>query len=265
MRDSKILKKVRAGRPARLALLGHYMPEYIAYAAHAGYDGIWQDLEHRPMNPREVQSLMAFCHLYDIDCMLRPSTREKAALYRYYEDGASGLMIPHVNTPEEAADLVRKVKFPPLGDRGIEGFGFDNNYSLDAPSLNDLVQYAHRETFLIVQIETPQAMDNLEKIAAIPGVDALYVGTADYGIRTPHIPEEQRLTRPQIMERVSAVCRKNQKMWGQFTLVEEELAMQMKLGANLIAYGFDLVMLREGLKTTGEVLQRLEEENFKAM
>ncbi len=100
MRNSKILAKIRAGKPARLAMMGHFIPIFVAHAANLGYDGIWLDLEHRAMDSREVQAMLAFFHLYDIDCMVRVPTREKGQLYRYLEDGATGLMIPHVSDVE---------------------------------------------------------------------------------------------------------------------------------------------------------------------
>ena len=118
MRKSKTLARIRNGEPVRICSLGHFIPAYAQYAARAGFDCIWLDLEHRAMNDREVQALLAFFHKFDIDCMLRPSTLEKARLYRYLEDGATGLMIPHVSTSEKARLLVDACKFPPLGDRG---------------------------------------------------------------------------------------------------------------------------------------------------
>ncbi len=109
MRKSKTLAKIRAGEVARFCCLGHFIPAYIRHAAHFGYDCIWLDLEHRCIDDREVQALLAFFHLFDIDCMLRAPTFEKTRLYRYLEDGATGLMIPHVSTPEKAATLADSV------------------------------------------------------------------------------------------------------------------------------------------------------------
>ena len=86
MRQSKVLAKIRTGRCARVCGLGHYLPFFVRYAAHAGYDAIWLDLEHRAMTQREVQSLLALCHSNDIDCMLRSPTLERSRLYRHLED-----------------------------------------------------------------------------------------------------------------------------------------------------------------------------------
>lgn len=108
MRKSKILAKVRAGQPARLAMMGYFIPAFVAYAAKLGFDGIWLDMEHHNFDDREVQSILAFFHLYDIDCLVRPPTREKARLYRYLEDGATGLIIPMSMMP-----------LPPTTDCGL--------------------------------------------------------------------------------------------------------------------------------------------------
>ena len=109
MRKSKLLEKIRAGRCARICGLGHYLPFFVRYAAHHGYDAIWLDLEHRAMEQREVQSLLALCHACDIDCMLRSPTLERTRLYRYFEDGATGLMMPLVAAAAQASGIVEAV------------------------------------------------------------------------------------------------------------------------------------------------------------
>ena len=164
MRRSRTIQKLRNNELVRICGMGHYIPAYIRHAKEFGYDCIWLDLEHRAMDNREIQALLAFFHLYDVDCMLRPPTLEKSRLYRYFEDGASGLMIPHVSTAEKAQQLVQAVKFPPLGDRGIDAAGLDADFSL--PDHAAYTQEANRETFLVVQIETPEAVENVDEIAS---------------------------------------------------------------------------------------------------
>ena len=105
MRKSKTLAQIRNNQTVRMCCLGHYMPFFVKQAAHFGFDCIWLDLEHRNFSDRDVQALLAFAHLHDIDIMVRPATLEKTRLYRYLEDGAAGLMIPHVNTAEKARML----------------------------------------------------------------------------------------------------------------------------------------------------------------
>src|SRR3954466_861013 len=125
MRSSRFLRRIREGQVARICGLGSYLPYYPSLAAQAGYDAIWVDGEHRAFDPREIQALIAFHHLADIDCLWRPPTREKAALYRLLEDGATGVIIPHIESAEEARAIVHAIKFPPLGNRGLDGSGLD--------------------------------------------------------------------------------------------------------------------------------------------
>lgn len=258
MRNSKILQRLRAGQPARLALMGHYVPSFIAYAAHLGYDGIWLDLEHRPMDDREVQALLAFFHLYDIDCMLRPATRDKAPLYRYLEDGAAGLVVPHISTVDEARDLVRKVKFPPIGDRGLNGNSLEANFGLDIQQGRDaLVAHALRETFLVLQIETPQAVAEIEAIAAVPGVDGLFVGPADLSIRMKLEPDERRLPYDETLARVAAAARKHNLAWGTMPWTADEVRGIAQQGANLLVWGNEASILLNGLKQTGRDLDAI--------
>ncbi len=124
MRPSKTLARIRNRQMVRMCNLGHYIPAFVKQAAHYGFDCIWLDLEHRNFTDREVQALLAYSHLHNIDIMVRTPTREKTKLYRYLEDGAAGLMVPLVNTAAEARQLVDAVKFPPLGERGLDGAGW---------------------------------------------------------------------------------------------------------------------------------------------
>ena len=115
MRNSKTLKKIQQNRCARVCGLGHYLPFFVRYAAHFGYDVIWLDLEHRAMTDREVQSLLGLCYHNDIDCMVRPPTQERTRLYRYFEDGATGLMMPLISDAEEARAYCERCEISAYG------------------------------------------------------------------------------------------------------------------------------------------------------
>jgi 4-hydroxy-2-oxoheptanedioate aldolase len=255
MRNSKILAKIRAGKAAKIAVMGYFVPPLVAWAAHLGYDGIWLDLEHRPMDSREIQALLGFFHLYDIDCMLRTPTREKGQLYRYLEDGVTGLMIPHVSDVQSAKELVQKVKFPPLGDRGLEGRGLETNFGLDIPgSRLPLVEHALRETFLVVQIETPQGLAAADEIAAIPGIDGLYLGPQDLGLRMNYVPEHERYTTDQAVQYLADICRKHGRAWGSLASTLEEVERHAQMGSQLLVWGLDSRIFQQGLTAASQEL-----------
>jgi 4-hydroxy-2-oxoheptanedioate aldolase len=246
MRKSKTLARIRNKQTVRMCCLGHYMPFFVKQAAHFGFDCIWLDLEHRNFSDRDVQALLAYSHLHDIDIMVRPATLEKTRLYRYLEDGAAGLMIPHVNTAEKARMLVDAVKFPPIGDRGLDGAGLDADFYVG--DTDEFVKQANQETFLVVQIETLQAVQNVEEIAAVPGVDGLFVGPGDLGLRIKLDPSQGTLE--SAFERVAAACKKHGKAWGSPAGTVEVLKQRQKQGGQLLNHGGEFSAVMDMLKTS---------------
>ncbi len=245
MRRSKTLEKIRAGKSARMCVLGHFVPPYIQMAARSRFDCIWLDLEHRLIDDREVQALLAYSHIADIDILVRAPTTEKTKLYRYLEDGAAGLMIPHVSTPEKARAMVEATKFPPIGDRGMDGVGLDADFNLDQ-NQDDYGRHANSETFLVVQIETPQAVDNVDEIAAIAGVDCLFFGPGDFGFRVRNTDTDQTLDNA--WDRVCTAAKKNRKFFGRPAPTLEMLKTFTEDGAQLLAHGSEFGALKKMLE-----------------
>lgn len=235
MRPSRILAKIRAGRVARVCSTGSPIAMFPALAAHFHYDGIWMEGEHRAWEPREIDAMIARHHAADIDCMWRPSTKEKNALYRLLEDGATGLMIPHVSSADQARELVQAIKFPPLGDRGFDGGGRDASFWVGAPK--DYIAQANHETFLTVQIETPQALEQVEAIAAVPGVDIVFLGPGDMSLRmgcTAAVNDPQMM---EVQKRIAAAARQHGKAWGRPVGTAEDARTIIGLGAQFVAFG----------------------------
>ncbi|MCB1204628.1 MAG: 4-hydroxy-2-oxovalerate aldolase [Verrucomicrobiae bacterium] len=257
MRTSKTLKRIRSGGLARCANLGNPIPPYIVHAARAGFDCIWLDLEHRAFDTRELQVLMAHFRLYDIDCLLRAPTLEKTGLYRYLEDGATGLMIPHVSTAEKARQLVQAVKFPPVGDRGLDNAGLDSDYRINPDSFA-FIEWANRETFLVVQIETPEAVENVEEIAGVPGVDMLFVGPGDLGLRYRLEGDETGARLEAAYDRVAAACKAHGVAWGCPAGTPEEMAKRRAQGAQLLCNCGDFGILRDGLIASSAMFDEVE-------
>jgi 2-keto-3-deoxy-L-rhamnonate aldolase RhmA len=241
MRKSKVLHKVRAGQGVRICGLGHYLPFFVRYAAESGYDAVWLDLEHRAMDQREIQALLALCRASDIDCMVRAPTLERTRLYRYLEDGAAGLMMPLVSDASLARQIVEAVKYPPLGNRGLDGAGLDGDFGLDVwHEGSTYIDDANRETFVVLQIETPEALANVDEIAAVDGVDGLFVGPADLGLRLGL--EGGNVDINQAIDRVAAAAQRHGKAWGIPAGTPDALADYRARGAQLLAYGGDFAL-----------------------
>ena len=255
MRKSKTLARIRNGETVRICSLGHFIPAYVRFAAHFAFDCIWLDLEHRNFTDRDVQTLLVHSHLHDIDIMVRPPTLEKSRLYRYLEDGAAGLMIPHVNTAEKVATLVEAVKYPPIGDRGLDGAGLDADYFVKGmEGVEDFLNNASNETFLVVQVETPTAIENIDAIAATPGLDGIFVGPGDLSLRLRKLPTD--LTLETAFERVSAACARHNIAWGSPVGSVEEIAQRQNLGGQLLAHGGEFAGMMNILQQSAENFEK---------
>ncbi len=255
MRKSKIKAKLAGGGVARIASVGnpiHYFPHM---AAHFGYDAVWVCGEHKAWDPRQVEAMIAQHRLADIDCIWRPATTERAQLSRLLEDGAAGLMIPMVNTAEQARQIVAATKFPPLGDRGLDGAGMDGNFYLNKAV--DYTDQANRETFLMLQIESPQGLDHATEIAAIPGVDGLFMGPGDLSLRfgcTGSVLDPQIQT---AIKRLAAACDASGKPWGFPVSDPEHARVAVDLGCRLLAFGGEFWGMHAFLQKCGQQLDQI--------
>jgi len=137
------------------------------------------------------------------------------------------------------------VKFPPLGDRGFCGGGRDANFWIGKP--DDYLERANRETFLTVQIETQEALDNVDAIAAVPGVDVLFLGPGDMSIRLGFTPGVSDPLMLEVQKQIAAACQKHGKAWGRPVGSIEDARVLVDLGAQLIAYGSDFGALHQHL------------------
>ena len=259
MRKSKVLAKLRSGEFARICATGHFLPFFIRYAAHYRFDGIWLDLEHRTMDEREVQAFIAACRHNEIDCMVRPKTMQRSELYHYLEDGAAGFMIPFVSTAEIARDVVDATKFPPLGNRGVDGAGLDGDYGIEVWKPDTTYfEDANRETFIVAQIETPEAVRNIEEIAAVPGIDLLFVGPADLGRRLAVADGPNRMSLAESVERVADAAKRYGKAWGKTAGSVQELDAARRMGAQMVPWGGDFALagvLRKCSEELDDLLQ----------
>jgi len=256
MRSSLIRSRLASGRAARLVCMYYPLAMLPAHAARAGYDGVWLDTEHNLWDRRELQRIIALHHLANIDCLVRTGSRNATELYQLLENGAAGILSPLVNTAAEAAALAAAVKFPPLGQRGIDGAGLDNNYFLDGTA--GYPARANAETVLIVQIETPEAVANVDAIAATPGVDGLFVGPGDLALRLdrPLDWNDPQLTAAE--DAVAAAAARHGIAWGRPAGNAEQIARVARKGGRIIAHGSDFGAVMSQLpvytKTLNDVL-----------
>lgn len=162
------------------SLPGSYAAEVVA---GAGYDWLLFDTEHSPGDPVTVLAQLQTLAAYPSAAVVRPAANDPVLIKRFLDIGAQTLLIPMVNSAQEAQAAVAATRYPPQGIRGVSALTRATRFGRVA----DYVARVEAELCLIVQIETREAIDNIEEIAAVEGVDAIFIGPADLAASLGHI------------------------------------------------------------------------------
>lgn len=181
LRDSRILREVRRGQVAACAKINLSDPRVVELCGLAKYSGVWLCLEHVPNDWQMIEHSVRAAKVHDMDVIVRVSRGSYSDYIRPFECDAAGVMIPHVESADEARQIVDCCRFQPLGRRALDGGNVDGAFC-QAP-LNEYLHHANTERFLILQIESPEGLENVEEIAAVPGYDFLLFGAGDYAHR----------------------------------------------------------------------------------
>ena len=158
----------------------------IAALALAGFDFIVLDMEHSATDFSTLQTLILAAHAAGIAALVRPCSESAGVIGKILDMGAHGIMAPHVDTPARAREIVDQTRFPPRGRRGFSPLSrFD---ALEQPLLE-----LDRSTYLVVQIEGRAALEQIDQIAAVPGIDAVFVGPYDLALSLGVPPNSSEL------------------------------------------------------------------------
>ncbi|MEJ0019400.1 MAG: aldolase/citrate lyase family protein [Acetobacteraceae bacterium] len=152
-------------------------PNIAMIAAASGFDAIYVDLEHNPTSLETCSMLCVAAIGAGITPMVRIGSQDGHLVARVLDGGAQGLMVPHINSVHEARAIVTACRFPPVGHRSAGGAGPALGYrQMPQGEIND---FLNRETLLLAMLETPEAIEQAEAIAAVPGIDGLHIGSND--------------------------------------------------------------------------------------
>jgi len=245
MRESRVKKRWAQGKPV-LATVAHFTdPASSELIGLMGFDCLWIDLEHQPLGMSEAAAMMRAARVGDMDVMARPAKGEFMRLARLIEAGASLIMYPRCESADEARELVRCAKFPPLGERGFFSASPDNPYS--TMPVKDYLRQANEQTILIAQIESPKAVKQARAIAEVEGIDLLFFGPGDFSMMSGVAGE---FLSPVVQDALQETCRQALAAGKRFgtTVSDVEYARRMlDLGATLLCHGGDLHFVRQAL------------------
>ena len=222
-------------RQARTADIGKIMKT-------CGYDWLFIDMEHNSMSIDTAAQISVAAQDAGVAPIVRVPGFQHFHATRALDGGAQGVVVPHVDTAEVAAEMVSNCKYPPVGHRSVTGRLPQVNF--EAHPQDEVTRSVNNATLVVVMVETPTAVENVEAIAAVPGVDSVLVGTNDLctEMGIPGAVGDARIQ--EIMERVVAACRAHGKHPGLGGVYEPPLMERyIRMGMRLILCGNDLTMM----------------------
>ncbi|MGH7924798.1 MAG: 4-hydroxy-2-oxoheptanedioate aldolase [Candidatus Binatus sp.] len=210
--------------------------------AAAGFDWLLLDAEHGPNDLRSLLAQLQAVAPYETHPIVRPRVGDANLIKQILEIGAQTLLIPMVETSEQAASLVAAMQYPPHGVRGVGAvLGRSSRWN----RMPNYLKQAGNEMCLLVQIETRRGLDNLKAIAGVPGVDGIFIGPADLSASMGHLGD---MTHPEVLaaiERCIVDIRSAHKAAGILTGDEKLVKRYLELGCTFIAVGADDILLSE--------------------
>lgn len=185
MRQSRVLDRLRAGETVLSFKTNLADARASEIAARCGFDCVWTDVEHVPNDWTVIEQQVWATKAYDVDLLVRVARGSYSDYVRPLELDASGIMVPHLMSAEDARQVVRMTRFHPIGRRPVDGGNADGAYC--GIDFNEYLRQANDQRFIILQIEDPEPLEELDEIAAVEGYDMLLFGPGDFshGIGKP--------------------------------------------------------------------------------
>ncbi len=241
LRPSRILRELRAGQNSTVLKLNLGDPRIIELAGLAGASAVWLCNEHVPNDWPNLEHQIRAAKLYDMDTIVRVAKGSYSDYIKPFECDATGIMVPHVTSAAEARNVVDMVRCRPLGSKALDAGNMDGLFC-QVP-LADYVRHCNVEKFVILQIESPEALEVVDEIAAVPGYDMLLFGAGDFSHRIGKLGQATCHEVVAARKKVAAAALKHGKypavasLFGQKDQLIEEGTRVFTLGADVIELG----------------------------
>lgn len=240
MRPSRVLRKLRAGEDAIVIKMNLSDARAYELAAAYGFDAVWTCMEHTTNDWRDIEQQVRAAKNFDVDVMCRVQRGSYSDYIHPLELDAAGIMVPHIMSEADARAVVRMTRFGPVGRRPVDG-GNQDGFYCNVP-FEEYLEQANRERFVALQIEDPEALDELDAIAAVEGYDILFFGPGDFShaVGAPGNMDDPRVV--DARKRVAEAALKHGKFAGT-TGSAATIPDRKKLGYTFLPVGADVVGL----------------------
>jgi 4-hydroxy-2-oxoheptanedioate aldolase len=242
MPHNSFKRALREGKPQIGLWVGMVNPSVAELLAGVGFDWLCLDAEHSPNDVRTVLAQLQAIAPYPVQAVVRPVHGASEILKQYLDIGVQTILVPMIETPEQAARVVAATRYPTRGHRGVASA---TTRASRWGRIERYFQRADEEVCVVVQVESVKGLANLAQIAAVEGVDGVFFGPADLAASMGYLgnPMEPQVQRS-ILEGIATV-RQAGKSAGSLT-ADRTLARQyLSLGASFVAVGIDMMVLSQ--------------------
>jgi 4-hydroxy-2-oxoheptanedioate aldolase len=242
MPHNSFKRALRDGKPQIGLWVGMVDPSVAELLAGVGFDWLCLDAEHSPNDVRTVLAQLQAIAPYPVQAVVRPVHGASELLKQYLDIGVQTILVPMIETPEQAARVVAATRYPTQGHRGVASA---TTRASRWGRIEGYFQHADQEVCVVVQVESVKGLANLAEIAAVEGVDGVFFGPADLAASMGYLgnPMEPQVQRS-ILEGIATV-RQAGKAAGSLT-ADRRLARQyLSLGASFVAVGIDMMVLSQ--------------------
>ena len=213
MRENTLKQRLQDGKAAFGVMLTFPSAPMVEMLGHLGYDWILIDNEHGSVTVENSEDMIRAAELTGMAPIVRPVSNKPEIIAPFLDRGAWGVQIPHVNTAEEARAAVDAVKYPLQGHRGVFSGGRPGEYGF-AGNTAQYVEDANRNTLVCLMIEEVEAIENLEEMVAVDGVDVFFIGSGDLSASMGYAGQQTHPEVQAMMERGITVIREGGKVAG---------------------------------------------------
>jgi 4-hydroxy-2-oxoheptanedioate aldolase len=244
-------RRVHQGSTQRGVLSSLNSTAVIEMLAGWDFDWILIDTEHTPIEIADVVAQLQVLDAHNVSAIVRPAWSDMVLIKRLLDAGAQTFLIPNIDTAEEAAAAVSFTRYPPAGVRGVSGTSRAARYG----QTPDYLQTAGNEICILAQIESATGLANLEAIAAVPGVDVVFIGPADLAASLGHLGDMQHPVVQAAVDDAFGRLRALGKPSGYFTLDEQEARRRIAQGVEVVGVATDTSIINRGAALTLTGLQ----------
>jgi 2-keto-3-deoxy-L-rhamnonate aldolase RhmA len=247
MRPNRVKQRLSEGGVSVGTFVFEFATTGVArIAAESGSEFSVFDMEHTGWTMETVRMLVATSRSTEMVPVVRVPATEYHFIARALDMGAMGIMVPMVEGAEQARRIVESAKYPPEGRRGAAFGVAHDDYA--GGEMTGKIREANREVLLIAQVETARGVENVEQVAAVQGLDVIWIGQADL---TTSLGIPGQYAHPRFLEavdRVAAACREHGKALGYLALSVEDGRAMLARGFRMLAYGGDLWLYQQALR-----------------